>query len=514
MPKLIVPVAETLESITRPIVMEVMRKLSKRTGIPAETNILFLHTAIQSPQPSSTLDDQGARVKLPSSNKYTITVSETYPEDTSLSDVSFRPEQIAFFIDNDLEVRLIPVYKTVEISMDIRFRTHDKNTAQLWYQDMKSRASRGKQDDLHEVSYHYPIPLACMMMLDKIYELRENNAGYGDTFGEWLKECFSEKMSVISNQAGNHPTFVIRENQQRVMGWYEFLHQPPENDRDSDTGTWATSFTYKFRFDRVEEVVIQHPYMIHNQIIPKKFRDDTLPYTLMNRLADPNLTQKAFQQIINDSSFPSEWRGEVGLRIPYYDDWYPTYQHPDTQSLLRILLQIEEDPTHIVNLESLGNWEFKEEAIAYMKDTPMSMTQPGESVFNITLHRRNNLMDITKIVVNEDLDVLYISDDEVLEHREYYHLHVSLFTNLMALSESAKTRLGLYGAFTVELLTAMYPGLAARGLLPTLNADGTISLYDLLKAFSFISELHGNTLQDAVFRWRLVGTFFVESHRR
>lgn len=517
MPKLVFDIQETEQSITRPVIKAVMKNLSIATGIPEDTPIHFLRTAIQGIQAGSSLDDQGDRAKLPFNNKFFITVTETYPEDFALASTIRRPDEIVIFADNAIDLRVAPSYQNVEIGLNISFRTHDRNTADLWMADMKRRAAMGKTEDLHEVSYHYPIPIEIMVFLDTIYQMREAVDGYGDTFADWLKEHFTEKMTVISNQAGNHPTFVIRENQIRVLGWYEFLHTPPEFDRENDAGSWKATFSYKFRFDRCEQMVLDHPYMVHNQLIPRRLRDDRLPYDLLDRIIDPSLSKAAFLNIVNQTSFPAAWRSEVGLRIPYYDDWYPKYQLPDTQSLMRIMLATDPDnPTHVINLENLTNWEWKPEALAYMKDTPMAMTALGESVFNLTIHRRWALLDTKLITINGDLDVLYATDnvEEQFKLREWYHLHVSLMTNLMFLTEAAKKRLGIHGLFTINLLKILDPTLEGRGLLPSLNDDGSINFGTMINCFQEITEKHINDTNSSWVQWRLVGTFFVRAQRR
>jgi len=111
----------------------------------------------------------------------------------------------------------------------------------------------------------------------------------------------------------------------------------------------------------------------------------------------------------------------------------------------------------LINLTSIGDWQFDPDAILYMKDTPTAITQLKESVFYTTLHRRYQLMDTAKISVDSDLNMFY--EDE-LDEREYYHLHVSLMTDLVALSIDAIDRFCKHGKFAIKLMMRLDPTLA------------------------------------------------------
>lgn len=458
MPKIALEVPETIESVTRPIVMQVIRQISESIGIPQDIPITYPGDALSVPQTGSTLDPAKQPNVFGYSQKYHIEVEETYPEDYALSSVVFRPEQLTFFSDEALDVYMKPAYQRTEVNISVRYRTTDRTQAETWINTVKRKVGRGRQDMLLNVDYHYPIPPALIVMLCQIHEMREANQPYNEDIGAWMRRCFTPRFTVIANQAGKHETFVIRENQMRILGYYDFAYNPPVFDRSNDGGAWIVSFTYRFSYDKCEQIVLQYPLMIHNQVMPREFRDDRKPYELSDVYGEAGLSTSVFDRIHDQRDRPGAWRGRVGLAIPYYDDWLPDFEYPGTQSLTRLLIQVDPaDKKALVNLTSLGNWVFHPLAIEYMKDVPANLTRLYESVFNVTMHRRYQLMDTTKIQVNADLDFFYEDD---LDEREWYHLHVSLLNDITLLSPTAKQTFCNHGEFARAIIASLDPRLA------------------------------------------------------
>jgi hypothetical protein len=514
MPKYSLEVPEVMESIMRPAVMAVVREFMAGIGIPTDTPIQFIDKGGSAPQSGSTLTaNTNESVRLSRTNKFIIDVIEDYPEDMAQSAVVLRPEDPVFFKDDALQVYLKPAYQQVEYRINVKYRTEDKTTAELWQNRMKRKIGRGKDDDLHDVQYHFPIPPVFIIMLCEIHRMREAVAPYGETLGDWLKACFTERFTTISDQAGKNPTLVIRENQTNIIGWYDFGKSPPTPEKETDTGAYSVSFQYVFRLDKPEAVVIQYPLMIHNQLMARKFREDGKPFELEDIIRAPNLSQYEFEKIAKQ--YPPTWAARPGIAIPHYDDWLPSIEIPGTQSIVRLLLQVDPlNPTHLVNLESLGNWEFKDYAIAYMRECAQFMCVPRESVYSLTLHRNWNMMDQSKIqvITNQGgIDLLYEDD---LELREWYHLHVSMLFDLSQLTDRALALLFKHGQFAIELMKVIYPDMDQDYLDSLLRGDGSVSILPYRQLIEQVSLRRYQDRAPGRWQWGLVGTFVIQTHRR
>lgn len=514
MPRFAVEIPEVWESITRPVVMQVTRDMFTSLGVPQDTPIMYVGGGISTPQPGSTLDDHG-KVKntFPTKTKFKIEVSEDYPEADALSMAVFRPEQNHVFMDSDLGIYVKPAYQRAEVTITVTYRTSDRTDAELWQNKEKRIVGRGKDDYLTDVTYHYPIPPSVMVILCELHRMREENKGYGEPIGKWLKDHFSPKFTTISNQAGNGETVVIRENQVSITGWFDFGHTPPQFQQDGEGGAWETDFTFKFFYDKPETVVMDYPLMIHNNIVGPQFRDDSKPYSFEEDfILQPSLSKSLFQKFGYPERAKLAWQARPGLPIPHFDDWLPDHELPVTQCITRLLLQVDPaDKRAIINLADLGNWKFKTTALAYMLSDRTFITSPRESVFSLTLHRKQELMDISKLQVTQGLDVFYQED---LDERQYYHLVVSVLTDLTYLSLGALRRLSAHGAFAIDYLKMLDPSMVTSGKLPILLPGGEVNFNQLREAAMYAAQRRYLEKAPTQARWNLVGSFVIQADRR
>ena len=511
MPKVCLETPELIENVARPVVMQVVRHVGGHVGLPPTTKIRYAGGSGVLPTPGSTLDDKGAGNRLPGDVNLSIEVNEEYVEENALSVGVLRPENIVFFADDKLEVYLKPVYQRVKVDISVSYTAPDRTTATAWLQTMKRRVSQEFDEVLHMVDYHFPIPLPLVLILTEIHRLRENEHGYGDDIGTYLREHFSDKFTTVTDQAGNNPVLVIRESQIAIPGWYDFNANPPKPEKENDTGVWSVSFTHTFHYDRPESVVMEYPLMVHNQLLDNRFRNDTKPAELEDVVQNPSLSIGVLKDYTYESRMARAWMAMPGIPIPHFDDWLPGYELPDTQTIMRIMLQVDTvHPKNIINLANLGDWAMKPEAIKYMRGYPVGQVVPYESIFSVTLHRKRSMVDCKKLIITNDLDVFSVED---LNPREPYHLLVSMLYDPRRLSIAALRRLAKYGTMAITYLTTLDPTLSASKLLPLLNADGSITIASLKAAIEYVSVRGRHRYAGNNYYWNLVGAFAVSAAR-
>jgi hypothetical protein len=512
MPQLILPVPETLESVSRPVALQVLRQISQQLQIPQNIQIIFPGDALAIPYIGSTLAKDTVPQRFNVEQRYRVDIEETYPEGYGLSTRFGQPDDFFFFYDKALGVYIKPSYQRVEMKLNVTYRSTSRTDADLWENRTKKKVSQGQQDHLLEIGYHYPLPASAIGLLCQIYDMRQANKPYDDDIGKWMRQCFSPKFSVISNLAGRQETFVIRENQIRILGWFDFDHSPPKFDRSVDAGAWDASFTYTFSFDKCETVVMRYPLMIHNQIMPHVFRDTTKVKEITDIIAQGSVSTEAFNRISHLGRAPATWTLPPGIPVPVDDDWLPEIEPPNTTNLMRLLLQVDPaDPKALVNLNSLGEWRFDVKTRNYMKACGNNLRDLYESVFKIDLYRNKEYMNSKLIMIDDDLNLHY---DEALDEREYYHLTISLMYDLALLSDAAKRLLSIHGGFTIKLLMVLDPSIAKSGRLPKLLPDGSISMLDLIAALKYLSQQRYPGGIDGRQSWYLVGHYVINANRK
>lgn len=466
MPQICLEIPEVGDCISRPIAVDVIRDLCQRIGISKNTSLRYKGTALALPVPGSTLDDKDALNRLPGDTRITIDVTEDYNEDFALSTAVKRPENICFFNDEKLGIHIKPVYQRITATCNITLTATDEATADTWVRTMKRRAVQGVAENVHLVNYHYPVHTSFLAILIELYKLRENQGGYGEDFGTYLKNHFSKKMTVARDQAYNNPTFVIKEQQQAVLGWFDFPSNPPKYEKQDDSGSWSINFTYTYVFDSPQTCVMIYPLMVHNQLLPKYY-PDVKPAELEDYVTQPSLSTAILRNFTYETRYSHAWRAKPGIPIPYFDDWLPDVEFDYHQNLLRIMLQRDETNPHaLLSLTQLGYVSLPEWLLRYLRLNPLSLTQLNENVINVSLYKGKQMMDPSKIIVSPELDLHYAVP---LDVREAYHLTISLNKRLFNLSARALKTLAQDGEAAIRTIIAIDPTIITQETTHGLN---------------------------------------------
>lgn len=449
------------EQIARPVVMEVIRQLAERMYIPSNVSVRYVGNGSSLSVVNTTLDKQPLPNRLPGDTRIEITVTETYDPDRALSAHILRPEHAMVFKDPHLDVYLWPLKNRVKYTVNVKYVAADRASAQTWYTNIKRKYSQGVTEYMHEASYSYPIPHDHIYRLGKIYEIRQQVSPIDEVVGAYLKRCFSNNMTIVSNQAGKNMEFVIKEKQIRILGFCDFTDNPPVPEKENDAGNYSISFNYNFDYDRVEQVVMAYPFMIHNQIVPEILRPPITYHGTEDVNANLSTLEILFKEFTYDNRTAKTIQTIPGIPIPVYDDWLPGYKHSDMSNLLRIMLSVDMSNKHaVLDLNNLGDWNLDPIVIDYLKQSPINHLTPYDSVINISLYKRHNLYDISDVMMTTNLVVNTITP---LDETERYHLSIDLVTRIERLSQTALQLLCKNGFFTVLYLASLYPGIVQIG---------------------------------------------------
>jgi hypothetical protein len=280
-----------------------------------------------------------------------------------------------------------------------------------------------------------------MQLLFEIYRLRENNCGYGDTIGDWLRSCFTPRMDIIANQAGKRTLFVIREKQTEIMGQYDYTSQPPKAESENQSGVWTAGFSYLYTFDRVETVVARFPTVVHNQLLSAEYVSRLKTFEVEDIYSLASLSLSAMRQFTYKRRGSTPWDGTPGIPIPAFDDWLPP---PSTTvsgsvNIFRALMHLDKSNLHgLLSLTALGSWELPDEILAYLREDPLSLITPYDGLFYLSLYDGDTIMDTRELIVTTELDITHM---RALDERHVYRLCLNMVTELQHLTPAAVERL-------------------------------------------------------------------------
>lgn len=460
MPRVAIEVPELEESITRPVAIQVIRQMAEQARLDPNIPVRYLNGALSLITPGTAIDQQDLKNRLPGDQRITIEATEQYDENYALGVPVMRPDSLFVFSDKDLDIHMKPVYQRVVVTVDVKITGNDKTSVTTWLTRLKRKHAQGAAERIHHVDYHYPIPMWMINALAKMHDMREAVAGLGEDFAHWLKRCFDDKFSVIFNQAGNNPQFVIRETQTEVLGWFDFNSQPPKADKENDANAWTAGFTYTFCYDRPETVVMVYPLMIHNQILDNAYYNDVKPEEVEDIIAEAGLATTAYSNFTFKSRGSFAFNAKEGIPIPHFDDWLPTFEHPTTANILRMMLQTNPtSPKEVVCLNNLGAWTFRPVVANYLQDVHQDLGSIYEAALHVQLHRGYDPQPESWLTITPDLNIYNLYD---LYLTKPYHLTVSLVTDLTKLSIPKLSMVAKHGEFAIMILLALDPTLSVK----------------------------------------------------
>lgn len=454
MPNLAIELSETYDSISRPVVLSVVRGLIDRLALPVGTKVQY-NGAIDSPtQPGSTLSERDIDppAQFPFTSKVAISVNEQFLEDYVLTTAVRKKENIAVFVDQALDVYMKPVYMSTQMTVSVRYRAPDRNSALRWQNELRRRASQGQVEMLFQASYHYPIPKEFLVILMQIFDQRESVAGYGEDARTYLKEHFTDRARAITTLTGTHPEITIGEHQVGIVGWFDFVAIPDNPEPQDKGGAWECGFDFTFNYDKVTAMVMQYPIIVHNQLLPAWLVPTERPYELSQHFRAPS-----WSRWLTDSFTPlyAPSKGLTGYVVPEYDDWLPNNVAPRTASLFTSLLGVDvDDPKAVLSLRELGEYKLSDNILHFLETEFRHITLRRGSVFYISLFEGHRNLDDDILIVTPDLEVRSRHD---LDPRKQYHFRLALYFDLASLSKPAIDRLRKDPPALIDIIDALDP---------------------------------------------------------
>jgi hypothetical protein len=514
MPMIKLPVPETTESVTRPVMLDVVRQLMVLTGISKKTNIVYFGDMERSKQLNSAIgesekDDPNT---FAANDKITIEISENYYSDLVVNDAVERPENLLVFQDAPLSITVKPIYKQMDANISFKYRTKNENEAIQWRDYIKSRITQKSELYLHNVSYAFGIPEECIFILKELHRLRENVAGFDEDFETYFAKHRTPKMTMLTNLNGTAKMWAVPETQTRIQGWFDWGEAPEKATRDGDGGTYTVSFNYIFRYARPSEVYMMYPIVVHNQMLDKKFRDVKLEdHNDLETVASMN--SRLFRSF-EGALWSDKQVQDFGFSVPSYDEFWPAMTARNTRRLLTLLFTLDQmNPRLFMNIGTVKNRQFHPDILAYIRAEREYLAKPAMSAINIGLYKNEFLIDHDPVPFTIDADLNVVGKLSI-NWRVQHHLRISLFTDWQSLRGGALQRLQDHGRAAILMLLAIDPTLKQRGFLPVLIDDNFVSKTSLLIAIQNMQPMETPVFMGPTGMMYTVQTVFVETDRQ
>ncbi len=472
MPTIDVKVQETYSSMTRPIGLGIVKSIVAMTGLPIDrvsfSGLLGKEKDIASLIGTGLGDHSLFRTG--SDTKIEVSLSEKFDENYLINTPVHQSDALAIFQDKAISTLLRPIYSRMIATIEVKIRTADYALAQGWINDQKIKYTQGRNEHSHDIEYHYPVPTECLVILKHLHSLRESQAGYNQSWDEWLSKNLSKKATVLTTMAGKSNLLAIKETAVNILGWWEFT-DPPENQKSEVGATREISFTYKYQYDQPTHVSMIYPISVHNQMLDMKYvgPEEFTRYGWLE--GDKSLTHRV------DDVFRKQYMHLDfklgGVRIPHFDEWYPTKVPLATTTLALALCQIlPTDLRTILDLNDLKSFGARDEILSFISKHHDQVFIDNANPFILTLYKNGVPVSYEHLEMGTDLVVKSKYD---LDLRSVYHLRLGLLNDLTLLSSTGLDAMRTSPVLCHEILNRLDATLLSRNLLPKVLNDRIIS---------------------------------------
>ncbi len=469
MPIVNIPLSDTLETVERPVIFDIINRVMLLTGLNTK-QIRFYGEGTQTAQQwnSSLNKDKNLNNLYPLVDNLFIEVEENYDTNRMLSMAVEAPEQPLIFSDPALGIYIKPVKSPTDVIITFKYRARDRNVAMRWRNEVRTKTAKNREINMHDINYSYHLPEQYLDALSAIWKLRNNIAGYGDTFESWFYKHMTNRVTVVSNLAGKHEILAIAEKQIGIQGLYDFEGVPDKPEKEGDVGMWTISFTYKFKYDKPINTVFNYPIVIHQQLLAERYRFQTPPYSLQAQWKQYSASGKDFAYFQADNQTVRAIANR-GLDIPAFDTFYPETVPASTLRVFTVLTNISTvDLTTLFNLADLGDFNLDADILNFIQTSEYPFcTQLYQSIFQLNLYEDVYIQDNSLLVVDANLNV---SATRALNLRKTYHVRLSMVSDLSLLPAAALARLKLYPIAMAKIIAAINQSLPSIGNSYTLNS--------------------------------------------
>lgn len=384
-----IPVVTTPDTLSRAIVQDLCRSIIRQTGFPAHKTTIHISSGTSSRRTlKNVFDDcyneKGIRTKY---GNFIFAEYEDKFTDTSLMHAHMgQSYEKPIFVDEALGVALHPVYGESQLDFTLRFRANDRSRLNHWVNGIRMRHQLRELVTEHNIRYDYSIPMIAMDFLCHVWDLREAQAGYGDAFMDYIMAHMTEGFQHRSNLNGTHKEPIVNEmHMSKVAAVNDSAFY---NEVEVDNGIFEVSMPVTLFYKRIVAVKVTYPATIHGQFIDRKWVDRFIPReALVKELGYDAPLRYSPQGYLKANKTGFFHLGDGGSRPVEWDDFFPIYPNPDTQTVSLLPIAVDEhDPTLMFNLTELDGDFIPDGVIPYLRKYWEEHNKMHKSIVQIELY--------------------------------------------------------------------------------------------------------------------------------
>lgn len=487
MPNLLIPIPVTGDPVMRRAAQSVIANVIKITSMDTRARVELRGDLNEATQPGSEMSDNGKVQRFAHQGRVIVTARETFRDSEVINAAVRHPDVDPIFQDQAIGVHIKPIYSYTDVELTFTYRAKSKQDAYMWRDDIKIRLADNRQQHLHELDYHYPVPAWCSLLLTEIHTLREKVAGYGDSLGQYLRNFYTKRARVVTTLDGSadNNILVIGEKQIGVQGWFDFI-EPVEEEKNEDGPSYNIQFSYRFNYKKPVEVNVVYPLMVHSQLINPAFIPK--PYALD---PDKKTTYKGMFKWDLDN-FDYEVRQPVrktgGIMIPEFDEWIPSTVPNYTTSFINWMTTPSEGDWNLLfNEADVLSTGFHPDILTYMKRQGNKLIRKGEAALHLGMYRDDLYIEDGDLEIIQTEQAFEVRSISTPDQRRSYHLRLSFCTNLDLYTNDAIIEMSRAGLTTLRMFQTVKNRLDVEDAQANwINEAGELSIQYIKRFFAWL----------------------------
>jgi hypothetical protein len=414
MPVACITLEETNRTILSSSYFKVIQDVLAQTNIPYGT-LIAMHKGMEINRTDNTTNlTSEQKANLPSTvarRKVTVDITEEYNEDAlSTTAVSYQ-DTTPIFVDNQIDLKIYPVYVTSDITLKVTFSTPSKSEANRLRDDLRIKLSQMRNIAHHEVEYDILVPEVVQELIADVHTLKSRL--HPIELGEYFRTCSTKQAHMVTDQVGmNNAQLAIRERQVRIVGKFEFTSMPEAVEEDTDSNTYRLTIPYKFTMEVPRGMCMSYPPMVCNKPMPAKY---------LQWIADSKI--KTREEYSRNLSYTSSMgalshfeahrqldyriQNKLPLNLPLFDEFPLRQGHPGCMVTTTFLTDVDEsDGRTLFNLKELPDFYMDPKLLAFLQAGEREhVVIPYRSCFYFGLHYPGRFFDLDCLEITEDLTV-------------------------------------------------------------------------------------------------------------
>lgn len=437
-----------------------------------DPKILFLGQAYDNAsQPNSTAGEV-QDVSFGNTERVFVEVSEERNAESAFTRALGYDYAVPIFYDPEANCKISPNYVGYDVTITISRRAAARSMLGGWTNSILAKIDQGMDQFLTQGTMHYRVPNAAMNLINAVYNAKYEKLPTANkpTLRDYIKQYAAPALTVVTNDAGKKPIFVIRSTECRILG---FLSQDDvTREKANDTGAWKSTFTFRFTYLRPEIMNLSYCVMVNNSILADKWwHDDDY-----RGISDESRAVKDIYTSVQDRMCQDRRLLNIPIYLPDCDrpDLHLYSRLTDEVDLFRGYLMFDMEGVNrlpIFNLKSLdGEYSLSYNIIKYVRQR-LKMTgdyNMHDGMLRVVVFKNGYEMVKKNVRLDDDLNV-YL--DDPIDITAVYNFSICLQTTFMYLKGEELEVCRVSPGIIVDVIRQFHPTLVGDAETVTPNEN-------------------------------------------